>query len=214
MSDNATKRSSRTDWTRVDAQRDEQIDTLDVPPLDPAWFERAHVRRPDGMIEFRVQVEPAVFAWFSKQGDDWGRMATAALAIYAEAHRSAGLNAGDSVNRPAEPADTRSMLERRFGEALMDVFRRAKTEAKYHATQFHQMLIDHGGLETARILLHKNEVSTGYTALWERGRLDLTLEAVIFENPEWHPLFTADEIGIARDRLAQYKYEPATRASA
>jgi hypothetical protein len=30
-------------------------------------------------------------------------------------------------------------------------------------------------------------VSEGCTALWERGRLDLTVEALIHDNPQWHP---------------------------
>lgn len=214
MSDSASNNSSQTDWARLDAMTDEQIDTSDIPALGEEWFERAQLRKPSGLLEVRVQVEPAVFAWFSKQGEKGQAMATAALSIYAAAHRAAMPQQGQLDARSVEPADARTALERRFDEAMMDVFRRAKTEAKYHAAQFHQMLLEHGGLKTARILLHKEEVSTGYTALWERGRLDLTLEAVILENPEWHPLFSADEMRIARDRLADYKYEPATRASA
>lgn len=45
------------------------------------------------------------------------------------------------------------------------------------------MLHEHGGLQTARILIHAATVSEGYTALWERG-LDLTVEALIHDNPQ------------------------------
>jgi hypothetical protein len=61
-------------------------------------------------------------------------------------------------------------------------------------------------LETARILLHSTNVSEGYTALWERGRLDLTVEAVIHDNPKWHTLFTAEELAICSKRLKEYRY--------
>jgi hypothetical protein len=61
-------------------------------------------------------------------------------------------------------------------------------------------------LETARILLHSMNVSEGYTALWERGRLDLTVEALIHDNPQWHPLFTPEELAICTERLTQYEY--------
>jgi hypothetical protein len=71
------------------------------------------------------------------------------------------------------------------------------------------MLTEHRGLETARILLHADKVSDGYTALWERGRLDLTVEALIYDHPEYHSLFTEEEREIARRRLAEYKYPPA-----
>jgi len=47
-------------------------------------------------------------------------------------------------------------------------------------------------------------VSEGYTALWERGRLDLTVEALIHDNPQWHPLFTPEELDICTERLTQY----------
>ena len=83
-----------------------------------------------------------------------------------------------------------------FDEAIHDIYRRALSEANYHASRFLEMLYAHRGLETARILLHAPKVSDGYTALWERGRLDLTVEAVINDNPKWHPLFTDEELVI------------------
>src|SRR5206468_10560498 len=45
------------------------------------------------------------------------------------------------------------------------------------------------------------------TALWERKRLDLSVEAVMLQ-PEWHPLFSDAEREIARRRLAEYGFEP------
>jgi hypothetical protein len=101
-----------------------------------------------------------------------------------------------------------SNLEERFDLAMMDIYRRAKSEAKYNATRYFQMLAEHRGLETARILLHADTVSDGYTALWERGRLDLTVEALINDHPEYHSLFTDEERQIARRRLEEYKYAP------
>jgi hypothetical protein len=54
--------------------------------------------------------------------------------------------------------------------------------------------------------LHSTTVSEGYMALWERGRLDLTVEAVIHDNPKWRPLFTVEELGICTKCLEQYEY--------
>jgi hypothetical protein len=99
-------------------------------------------------------------------------------------------------------------LERRFDAAMMDIYYRAKTEARHNLTRFFQMLTEHRGLETARILLHQSGVSDGYTALWERGRLDLTVEALIHDHPEYHSLFTEEERATARRRLEEYKYPP------
>ncbi len=96
-------------------------------------------------------------------------------------------------------------LEARFDNAMMDVYRRALTECDYRATRFFHMLGEHRGLETARILLRAAKVSEGYVALWERKRLDLTVEAVILGR-EWQPLFSDAERQIARKRLADYGY--------
>jgi hypothetical protein len=93
-----------------------------------------------------------------------------------------------------------------FDQEMLNVYQRAHSEANYNATRFLQMLHEHGGLETAKILLHSANVSEGYTALWERGRLDLTVEAVIHDNPKWHPLFTQDDLAICSKRLIEYRY--------
>jgi hypothetical protein len=97
-------------------------------------------------------------------------------------------------------------LEREFDAAMEEIYLRAKAEEGYNATRFLQMLEEHRGRETARILLHTKHVSDGYTALWERHRLDLTVEAVILQQ-KWHPLFSDQEREIARERLEDYGYE-------
>ena len=92
-----------------------------------------------------------------------------------------------------------------FNEAMLNIYREAKSEAGYNATRFLNMVVENGGIATARYLLHASTVSEGYTALWERKRLDLTVEAMILA-PKWRSLFTADEIGIAVHRLREYGY--------
>ena len=89
---------------------------------------------------------------------------------------------------------------------MLDVYHRARSEAGYNATRFLSMVSDQGGYEAARTLLHAANVSDGYTALWERQRLDLTVEAVILK-PEWHDLFSETERNIARERLVAYDYD-------
>jgi hypothetical protein len=105
----------------------------------------------------------------------------------------------------------KSDLKERFNLAMWNIYKRAKYEAKYNATRYLQMLDENGGLETAHILINASTVSDGYTALWERGRLDLTVEALIFDNPEYHELFTEDELLIVKKRLIDYQYAPTLR---
>lgn len=94
-----------------------------------------------------------------------------------------------------------------FDQAMFDIYRRAKEEAGYTASIFLKMITDNGGVQTARTLINANKPSDGYTALYERGRLDLTVEAMILENTVWHELFSPDELGRAKRRLQQYGYK-------
>ncbi|RAO52740.1 hypothetical protein LUPAC06_05601 [Micromonospora saelicesensis] len=43
-------------------------------------------------------------------------------------------------------------------------------------------------------------VSDGFTALWERGRVDVTAEAVVIR-PRFRALFTEEELAIASSRV-------------
>lgn len=99
-------------------------------------------------------------------------------------------------------------LEQQFDEAMFDIYRRAKKEAGYNATIFLQMLTEQKGIRTAKSLINSTKPSDGYTALFLKGRLNLTVEAVVVENERWHPLFLDVEIERARKRLRDHGYVP------
>jgi uncharacterized LabA/DUF88 family protein len=94
-------------------------------------------------------------------------------------------------------------LKSDFHEAMLNIYRRAKSECRYDAKVFLGMVVEHGGLEAAKRLLHAPDVQEGFTRLWECGRLDLTMEALIIQDP-WNQLFTAEELAIAKRRLTQH----------
>jgi hypothetical protein len=99
-------------------------------------------------------------------------------------------------------------LEQQFTQAMFGIYRGAKTEAGYNATIFLQMISERGGVRTAKALINATRSSDGNTHLYERGHLEITVEAVVVENPKWHGLFTPEEIARARKRLKDYRYEP------
>jgi hypothetical protein len=103
-------------------------------------------------------------------------------------------------------------LRAQFDEAMFTIYRRAKSEAKYNATIFLGMLHTRRGLDTAKYLINSDKPSDGYTHLYERGRLDLTVEALVVEEERWHSLFTPEELAKALKRLEQYGYAPKSRA--
>lgn len=97
-------------------------------------------------------------------------------------------------------------LEAEFDRAMEDIYIRAKAEVGYVASIFHRMLSTKGGLATAKQLINDALPSQGYTSLWELGRLDLTVEATVIDNPRWHGLFEESELAKARKRLKDYHY--------
>lgn len=64
MSNNATKRTSRTDWERLGTMSDEDIDYTDIPPLDDEFFQREKLYVPQNRA---VILEPDVFTRFINQ---------------------------------------------------------------------------------------------------------------------------------------------------
>ena len=59
MSDDDMKQPSRTDWKRLEAMEDADIDYSDIPPLTDAFFSRAKRVFPNA-----VPLDPDILAWF------------------------------------------------------------------------------------------------------------------------------------------------------
>jgi hypothetical protein len=96
-------------------------------------------------------------------------------------------------------------LEQEFTEALEGTIEAAK-KRKYVPSYFIQMLNDYGGVETARRLLAKSEPQTGLQRLWELGLLHESMEAVVWDNKQFHVFFTPEEISEAYRRLEELEY--------
>jgi hypothetical protein len=96
-------------------------------------------------------------------------------------------------------------LEIEFHNSMLKLYEDAKSECGYNATRFLQMINEHGGLGAARALLAEKKYSEGLTKLWELGRLDLTVEALVLKD-EYSSLFTPNERDIARKRLQDLDY--------
>ena len=97
-------------------------------------------------------------------------------------------------------------LKEAFEQAMYDIYTNALTECNYKASYFHQMLVNKGGVQTARQLLNDDKIHEGLENLRQRERLDLTVEAEVWENAKWHPLFTESELKRAEQRLRDLNY--------
>lgn len=111
---------------------------------------------------------------------------------------------GEEEAPPSEEA-TAGVEAGDLHRAMVSIYERARSEAGYTPSYFLGMLAELGALGTARKLLHAPAVSDGFANLWERGRLDLTVEALVVR-PEYAHLFTGEELDRARGRLEQFGY--------
>ena len=87
----ATSKKSRTEWKRVDALKDDDIDLSDVPEVSPEMFARAIVRRGLKPVPRKAQltlrVDSDVLNWFRKQGQGYQTKINALLRAYMDAHK-------------------------------------------------------------------------------------------------------------------------------
>jgi uncharacterized protein (DUF4415 family) len=92
MKRSATSKESRTDWARVDAIKDQDIDLSDSPEISPEMFARAVVRK--GLKpairkeQITLRVDSDVLEWFRRQGQGYQTKINALLRAYMEAHKS------------------------------------------------------------------------------------------------------------------------------
>ena len=78
--------SSKTDWARVDAMPDEEIDLSESPELDATFFANAiptlgHPR------QILVTLDPDVFRFVATQGKEYERLINTALRAYMDTQR-------------------------------------------------------------------------------------------------------------------------------
>lgn len=127
----------------------------------------------------------------------------AAVAKHGDGDGNAIVVFGDAMELISEQAG--SSLARAFDRAMQNIYDEATTFG-YRPTFFLKMLAEHGGVETARRLV-RGSATSGFETLWEHGRFDLSVEALILD-PQWRALFSDDEAKIARRRLKEYGYVP------
>ena len=61
--------TSKTDWNRIDAMSDDEIDTSDIPPLTDEFFSKAKLRMTSSSLEtVAIRVDPETLSWFQSKG--------------------------------------------------------------------------------------------------------------------------------------------------
>ena len=98
----------------------------------------------------------------------------------------------------------RTIVSDDFTAAMLQLCRDASAVVNY-PIRLHTMIYEHGGVEAARRII--GEMTETYEKLWEAGHLALSVEALVLKL-KWAPLFTPEELAIARQRLEDSGHTP------
>ena len=90
MRKKSTSTKSETDWKRIDAMGDEDIDLSDIPEVTAEMFARGVVRRglkPVGPKEqLTLRIDSDVVSWYRRQGRGYQTRINSLLRAYMEEH--------------------------------------------------------------------------------------------------------------------------------
>ena len=87
MSVNDSNNTSQTDWERLEAMTDEEIDYSDIPPLTEEFFNNATLRIPAVQARNLIRLDADVMAWFREQDAEYRSTINSILRRYIDSRR-------------------------------------------------------------------------------------------------------------------------------
>lgn len=92
MNKSHTSNKSLTDWERLDAMQDDDIDLSDAPEITPEMFAKAIVhrslKRPPTKQQITLRLDNDVLEWYREQGRGYQTKINELLRAYMEAHKA------------------------------------------------------------------------------------------------------------------------------
>ena len=82
-----SKKKSGTDWDKLNAMSDEDIDYSDIPALGEEFFKKGKLRIPKAKPLISIRIDTDVLSWFKSMGSGYQTRMNAVLRMYMEAHR-------------------------------------------------------------------------------------------------------------------------------
>jgi uncharacterized protein (DUF4415 family) len=87
MKENHMKGKSASDWERIDAMTEGDIDTTDMPPLGDDFFRNAKLQLPEGKTSVTIRLDSEVVKWLKSSGRGYQTKINAILRTYMNAVR-------------------------------------------------------------------------------------------------------------------------------
>ena len=82
-----TKKRSRSNWAKIDALKDSEIDFSDIPELGTAFFKHATLSLPEPKTAVTIRLDRQVLDWFKAKGPGYQTRINALLRAYMEARK-------------------------------------------------------------------------------------------------------------------------------
>jgi len=84
----SSRKVSRTNWAKIDALRDDEIDYSDIPEQGKDFFKKAVLWLPQPKATVTIRLDRQVLDWFKAQGHGYQSRINALLRAYMEAHKA------------------------------------------------------------------------------------------------------------------------------
>lgn len=80
------KPHSKTDWKRIEAMTDDDIDYSDIPELSDDFFKNAILKSPEHKTPVTIRLDDEVLKWFKETGKGYQTRINSLLRQYMETH--------------------------------------------------------------------------------------------------------------------------------
>jgi uncharacterized protein (DUF4415 family) len=86
MKTKSTEMKSKTNWKKLNAMKDSEINFSDIPVTDAALFKKMVVRMPKPKELVSIRIDNDVLEWFRHQGKKYQTRINAVLRSYVDVH--------------------------------------------------------------------------------------------------------------------------------
>ncbi|ONI44038.1 hypothetical protein AN641_08635 [Candidatus Epulonipiscioides gigas] len=98
-------------------------------------------------------------------------------------------------------------LKELFSKEMLILYKQISKQIKYKSQNLLKYINEYGGYQAALKYIYTPSYTNDFSALWEAGRLDLSIEVLLL-NEKYRSIIAPDVINFCTRRLNEYNYKP------
>ncbi|OON92967.1 MAG: hypothetical protein ATN31_07415 [Candidatus Epulonipiscioides saccharophilum] len=98
-------------------------------------------------------------------------------------------------------------LKEIFSKEMLSLYKKINSQVKYRAQNMLKYINEYGGYQAALKYIYAPSYTNDFSALWEAGRLDLSIEVLLL-NPKYDSIVPDSAKDFCKKRLDEYNYKP------